>query len=136
MVRVAQQAVTDLPALRAALADPHGAAALVLDGPDFEVAEAIDLARPVALHGAEGGTVLRLRKLHADYDPRDRVAAMAHVHRLQAAGEIATGLLYVEGDALDLHAALNTSQTPLNALDERALCPGSAMLHKINAALR
>ena len=46
MVRVAQQAVTDLPALRAALADPHGAAALVLDGPDFEVTEAIDLARP------------------------------------------------------------------------------------------
>ena len=65
MIRVAQQAVTDLPALRAALADPHGAAALVLDGPDFEVTEAIELARPVALHGAEGGTVLRLRGIQA-----------------------------------------------------------------------
>ena len=96
---------------------------------EFGPGEAVDVEQ-------HDGTVLRLRKLHADYDPRDRVAAMAHVHRLQAAGEIATGLLYVEGDALDLHAALNTSQTPLNALDERALCPGSAMLHKINAALR
>ena len=41
-------------------------------------------------------------------------------------GEIATGLLYVEADAPDLHAALNTSLTPLNELDERALCPGAA----------
>ena len=82
------------------------------------------------------GTVLRLRRLHADYDATDRGSAMAHVQALQAAGEIATGLLYVEGDAPDLHAALNTSLTPLNALDERALCPGSAALDKINAALR
>jgi 2-oxoglutarate/2-oxoacid ferredoxin oxidoreductase subunit beta len=82
------------------------------------------------------GTVLRLRKLHSDYDPCDRVSAMAHVQAVQAAGEIATGLLYVEADAPDLHAALNTSLTPLNELDERALCPGSAVLDRINAGLR
>jgi 2-oxoglutarate ferredoxin oxidoreductase subunit beta len=61
---------------------------------------------------------------------------MAHVQALHAAGEIATGLLYVEAEAPDLHEALNTSATPLNALDERALCPGSAVLDKINASLR
>jgi 2-oxoglutarate ferredoxin oxidoreductase subunit beta len=82
------------------------------------------------------GSVLRLRRLHADYDPRDRASAMAHGQALHAAGEIATGLLYVEGDAPDLHDALNTSLTALNALDERALCPGSAVLDKINASLR
>ena len=82
------------------------------------------------------GTILRLRKLHAGYDPRDRASAMAHVHALDAAGEIATGLLYVEPDAPDLHAALNTAETPLNALGEAALCPGSAALEKINAGLR
>jgi 2-oxoglutarate ferredoxin oxidoreductase subunit beta len=82
------------------------------------------------------GTILRLRKLHADYDPRDRVSAMAHVHALDATGEIATGLLYVDADAPDLHAALNTAETPLNALDEAALCPGSAVLDRINASLR
>ena len=43
---------------------------------------------------------------------------------------------YVDADAPDLHAALNTSETPLNALDETALCPGSAVLEKINAGLR
>jgi 2-oxoglutarate ferredoxin oxidoreductase subunit beta len=82
------------------------------------------------------GTVLRLRKLQSDYDPRDRVAAMAHVQALQAKGEVLTGLLYVDPHAGDLHDALNTSQVPLNALDEKALCPGSVALDKLNASLR
>jgi hypothetical protein len=83
MARVAQQSVTDLPALRAALADPHGAAALVLDGPEFDLAEAIDLARPVALHGAEGGTVLRLRGTQAGLTV---AAAGCALHGLTLAG--------------------------------------------------
>ena len=36
----------------------------------------------------------------------------------------------------DLHAHLDTVETPLNTLDEKALCPGSAALDKINASLR
>ena len=47
-----------------------------------------------------------------------------------------TGLLYVEPDAADLHGHLNTVETPLNALGEKELCPGSAALEKINASLR
>jgi 2-oxoglutarate ferredoxin oxidoreductase subunit beta len=79
---------------------------------------------------------MRLRKLHADYDPTDRVSAMNHVHALQASGEVVTGLLYVDPQATDLHAALNTAATPLNRLDERALCPGAAALARINASFR
>jgi len=86
--------------------------------------------------GQHDGSVLRLRKLHADYDPCDRVAAMSQVQALQSRGEIVTGLLYVSADALGLHDALNTSQVPLNALDESALCPGIDVLDKINAGLR
>ena len=82
------------------------------------------------------GTVLRLRKLHADYDPCDRVAAMAQVQALHASGEIATGLLYVAPEAADLHDALETSATPLNALDERRLCPSIDELDRINIGLR
>ena len=82
------------------------------------------------------GSVLRLRKLDADYDPRDRGAAVTHLHERQAAGEIATGLLYLDPEADDLHAYLNTVPTPFNALGERELCPGSAALERINAALR
>ena len=36
----------------------------------------------------------------------------------------------------DLHTHLNTVDTPLNALGEKTLCPGSATLDKINASLR
>ncbi|MBV8911673.1 MAG: 2-oxoacid:ferredoxin oxidoreductase subunit beta, partial [Acetobacteraceae bacterium] len=51
-------------------------------------------------------------------------------------GEIVTGLLYVDPDADDLHASQNTVATPLNALSDTDLCPGSAALAKVNASLR
>ena len=51
-------------------------------------------------------------------------------------GEVLTGLLYVAPDAEDLHAHLNTFDAPFNKLEAKDLCPGSAMLDKINAALR
>ncbi len=82
------------------------------------------------------GMVLRLRKLHEGYDPTNRVAAMNFVQERQAVGEVVTGLLYVEPDATDLHAALNTSATPLNALGKAQLCPGGPALAKLNASLR
>ena len=82
------------------------------------------------------GMTLRLRKLHADYDPTDRLAAMNHVQTHQARGEVVTGLLYVDPDASDLHAAMNTSATPLNALGASKLCPGANALDKLNASLR
>ena len=55
---------------------------------------------------------------------------------MQALGEIATGLLYVQPQAEDLHEALRTVATPLNRLGETELCPGAARLAKINAGLR
>ena len=82
------------------------------------------------------GSLLRLRKLDAAYDPSDRVAAMNYLHERQAAGEIVTGLLYVDEGAQDLHAHLKTVAAPLNTLDTAALCPGAAALDRINAALR
>jgi 2-oxoglutarate ferredoxin oxidoreductase subunit beta len=82
------------------------------------------------------GMVLRLRKLHEGYDPTHRIAAMNFVHEQQAKGEVVTGLLYVDGEAGDLHQALHTSQTPLNALGSRQLNPGAQALDKLNAALR
>ena len=82
------------------------------------------------------GSVMRLRKLHEGYDPSDRRAAMNLVQQLAEQGEIATGLLYVDPRPRDLHAALNTVQQPLNALQDEALCPGREALERINAGLR
>jgi 2-oxoglutarate/2-oxoacid ferredoxin oxidoreductase subunit beta len=82
------------------------------------------------------GSILRLRKTHADYDPTDRVKAMDYIAQHQAKGEIVTGLLYVNAHAEDLHLHLNTVDTPFNKLEAKDLCPGQAVLEKINAALR
>lgn len=82
------------------------------------------------------GSVLMLRKVAADYDPTDRVKAMAFLQERQAAGEIVTGLLYVDPEAEDLHMALDTVDKPLNRLPDSEICPGSKALDKINAALR
>jgi 2-oxoglutarate ferredoxin oxidoreductase subunit beta len=82
------------------------------------------------------GSVLRLRKLAQEYDVHDRIAAMNYLQQKQAAGEVVTGLLYVDPDPGDLHQYLNTVPAPLNRLGEVELCPGPAALDKINAALR
>src|SRR5262245_8539269 len=85
--------------------------------------------------GAEG-SLLKLRKLHADYDPTDKINAQSMIASAAAKGEVLTGLLYVDPNSEDLHAHLNTFTAPFNKLEAKDLCPGSAMLDKINAALR
>ena len=82
------------------------------------------------------GTKLALRKLDADYDVHDRLAAQSFLAKHAAKGQVVTGLLYVDPDSEDLHAHLNTVDAPLNSLEADQLCPGSDALEKINASLR
>jgi 2-oxoglutarate/2-oxoacid ferredoxin oxidoreductase subunit beta len=56
--------------------------------------------------GAEGG-ILRLRKLHADYDPSDKINATSMI---ASATEVLTGLLYLAPDADDMHGSLNPTR--------------------------
>src|ERR1700757_4180343 len=71
------------------------------------------------------GTVLRLRKLRADYDATDRYAALSYMQQRAAQGEIVTGLLYLDPLATDLHASLNTVAAPLHSLGPHVLCPAT-----------
>jgi 2-oxoglutarate ferredoxin oxidoreductase subunit beta len=87
----------------------------------------------VTLHD---GSKLRLAKLHAEYDPHDRIGAMTYMQSRAAAGEVVTGLIYMDPSPNDMHDALNTVDLPLNRLNAKELCPGSAALEKINASLR
>ncbi|HEY1090648.1 MAG TPA: 2-oxoacid:ferredoxin oxidoreductase subunit beta [Burkholderiaceae bacterium] len=97
--------------------------------------ETVSDADVIDLPQADGG-VMRLRRLNGSFDPSDRHAAAAQLNAMQAAGEIPTGLIYVDPQAGDLHAHLATSATPLNALDEAVLCPGAVALEALNARLR
>ncbi len=82
------------------------------------------------------GSLLKLRKLAAEYDVHDRVAAMDCLQQRQAADEIVTGLLYVDPDPVDLHTHLGTIDTPFNTLTDADLVPGTTALEKLNATLR
>ncbi len=82
------------------------------------------------------GSIIKLAKLHQNYDPHDRVRAMAYLQERHAAGEIVTGLLYVDENADDLHAHLDTVARPLNRLGEKELCPGNAALDAVNVSYR
>jgi 2-oxoglutarate/2-oxoacid ferredoxin oxidoreductase subunit beta len=82
------------------------------------------------------GSKIALRKVAPQYDPYDRLKALNYLQERAAAGEIVTGLLYMERDSEDLHEHINSIEAPLNGLGEKDLCPGSAVLDKINASLR
>ena len=82
------------------------------------------------------GSVMRLRRIAADHDPTDRVAAMNFVQQHQARGEVVTGLLYVDPRPVDLHAHLNTVETPFNRLGEAELVPGAKALEALNRSFR
>ena len=82
------------------------------------------------------GSMLSLHKLAELYDPSDRAAALGYLQSRQAKGEVVTGLLYVDPESSDLHAALDTVATPLNELADRDLTPGAKALEAINAGLR
>lgn len=82
------------------------------------------------------GSIIRLHKIRDDYDPRDKVAAMNYLQAHHAKGELVTGLLYVDPNPRDLHAALNTVPAPLNRLGADTLCPGTAALDVLNADYR
>jgi len=61
-----------------------------------------------------------LRKLDADYEAHDSPRAMAFLQKHAAKGQVVTGCsMSIRGG--DLHAHLDTVETPLNQLDERRL---------------
>ena len=96
---------------------------------DYEPGSTVDIEQ-------HDGSGIRLRKVHPEYDPTDKVAAMNHIQMHQAKGEVVTGLLYYDPESRDMHENLNTVALPFNQLGEAELCPGAAALEKLNASLR
>lgn len=97
-------------------------------------------AEEITADTSEGGTItvtmhdggiLKLRKTAKNYDPRDRAQAVETLLLGDRSGEIRTGLLYVNEDMPDMHAANHLPKTPLNALPYEALTPGRAALARL-----
>ena len=90
-------------------------------------------AHEVTMHD---GSSIHLYKVDENHNPFDRRSALNTMEEYRANGTILTGLIYLDEDSRDLHDTLETSQRPLNELDETDLCPGNKMLENINASLR
>ncbi len=82
------------------------------------------------------GSVVRLRKVAADYDPSDRSAVSSYLQKHQSKGEIPTGLLYLDESGVEMHEGAKTVDTPLTRLPFEELCPGNAALAKFQQAYR
>jgi 2-oxoglutarate ferredoxin oxidoreductase subunit beta len=88
---------------------------------------------PVQMHD---GSIVRLRKTAPDFDPTNRDRVYAYVRERQAAGEIATGLLYIEQGSGDMLQVEDVVQKPLVEIPFEELCPGSQVLDGIMARYR
>jgi len=77
------------------------------------------------------GSKLFLKKVAADYNPTDRLAAMRLLHETRMRGEFATGLLYVEPDKDDFITMLNLVDTPLATLPLDMVRPGQDVLDEV-----
>ncbi len=81
------------------------------------------------------GSLIKLRKLEADYDPTDRMGAM---HRLQWAEEkqeLITGLVYYNESRPNLVETTRLGDTPLNALEDARVRPGREVLANLMSGL-
>jgi 2-oxoglutarate/2-oxoacid ferredoxin oxidoreductase subunit beta len=82
------------------------------------------------------GSMIKLHKLSPAWDPEDKLSIMTALNKAREKHEILTGLLYLDTESVELNELLNTTNTPLNQLTEKELCPGSKILDEICADLR
>ena len=94
--------------------------------------------RRVTMHD---GSHIHFRKVPEDYDPTDRDRVYIYIRQRQRAGEVATGLLYVEGaspggEEADFHGIQGTVEEPLTDYPFEDLCPGAEKLERLQERFR
>ena len=82
------------------------------------------------------GSYLRIRKLGREFDPTDRLAALAALEDAEKEGEVLTGVLYLNTSKPTFTDLLNLSDEPLVSLPESKLRPGPAALNEVMDQLR
>ncbi len=99
---------------------------IAVDIPEGEV-------RDVEMHD---GSHLRIRKLHRDYDPTNRIAAATLLEQADAKGEVLTGVLYVNTSKPTFLEQLNMVDEPIGTLPESKTRPGREVLDQVMEELR
>ena len=89
--------------------------------------------RDVEMHD---GSHLRIRKLHREFDPTDRLASLAALEEAEAKGEVLTGVLYVNTHKPTFMDLLNIMDEPLATAPQAATRPSRAVLEQVMEELR
>ena len=90
-------------------------------------------AMPVELHD---GSKIILRKVDKEYDPSSRAKSFKFLRERFNAGEIITGLLYIDDSRKEMQDLMGNIETPLSEYPLDKLHPGSKELAKILARYR
>src|SRR5271156_5452789 len=77
------------------------------------------------------GSQLRLRKLHEDYDPTDRVSAVSALMSAHAKEEVLTGIFYIDTQKPSFTELLNLVDEPLGTLPAERVRPSRAVLDEV-----
>lgn len=87
-----------------------------------------DTTKTIEVHD---GSQIQLHKVSKKWNPEDKISILSALMNAKDKNEILTGLLYFNPHGKELHELLNTSDTPLNQLQESALNPGNNQLKAI-----
>jgi 2-oxoglutarate ferredoxin oxidoreductase subunit beta len=87
----------------------------------------------VTMHN--GGTV-RFTAVPPGYDATDRRRVTEYLQQHAGTGEVVTGLLFLDESTGDFHDMSQTSETSLASLPYEKLCPGSAVLQRLQEDYR
>ena len=90
-------------------------------------------AMDVRLHD---GSHLRIRKLGRDFDPTNRLAALAAIEDAESKGAVLTGVLYVNTGKPTFLDLLNLPAEPIATLPESRVRPSRAVLEEVMEELR
>jgi len=84
--------------------------------------------KEVTLHD---GSRIILKKLEEDYDPTSAIDALQRLHRANTAGQMLTGLVYLQPEKKSFIDLLNVVDEPLNLLPIERTRPGKEVLDTI-----
>ncbi|HVZ83812.1 MAG TPA: 2-oxoacid:ferredoxin oxidoreductase subunit beta [Terracidiphilus sp.] len=82
------------------------------------------------------GSSLRLRKLHEDYDPTDKVKAVRTLMESHANNEVLTGIFYIDTQKPSFTDMLNMVDQPLATLPESVTRPSREALDRLMTSLQ
>ncbi len=83
---------------------------------------------PIKLHD---GSQIMFRRVDRQYDPTSRAAAFTYLRDSVNAGEIITGLLYIDEETGDMHDLSGSVEQPLSQIPYQDLNPGKDKLAKL-----